>query len=646
MVTTTIRNDEELSPLSDTKKVFKEVPQEQVVDNTNGHFTHYISKLRQKYRHNKKVLLIQTPQFQFETFNVEVARNKGMYAYPPTGLQCLAAVISSVGLEVAILDLNYLLLKKIIEENLDVKEWLSVLDDYLEKYDPSVIGLTSLTSYNDVLRPFHPLTSILRHLRQNDRAMIMIGGATANNEYEEYLKRDLAQVALLKEGELKVSWLLEHFFASESGTAGKISFAVAGLAFPYQGSIKITAGENLHSSMEKNIIETYNLIPIEDYHTVGSLSPYSRMAGMEKPFSVFQLNRGCRANCKFCDVSKFMGRGVRTHPVKEVVKELTYLVEERGIQHFEVLDDDFLGNLPAVKELLLEMIILHKKYGMTWSANNGLIAGSLTEEICALLRDSGCIGFRIGIESGNPDMIRKLRKPATLQLLLQRGELLQKFPEMFTGANYILGLFGEETFAQMMDTFHFSNKLNLDWSSFSTFQFTSRETAQIENLRTSGRVAGEFTPSKDNARGEIPETEGIFSGVDIFKIKPEDIPSPLQVKQIWFTFNLIGNYINNKNIRPGGYPAKFVAWVEAVSVVYPYNPYMPLFAALGQVLLGKNQEALENFAKAHKNVAISDYWKHRFQQFQLQELMDNFPSTAEEVYTAIEKVREPFQRWI
>jgi len=186
MDTAVIGTDLESFQISDEPVLFKE----NFIDNTNEHFAHYISKLRQKYFHNKKVLLIQTPQFQFETFNVEVARNRGMYAYPPTGLQCLAKSISALGAEIAILDLNYLLLKKIITENFDIKNWLSILDEYVEEYNPSAIGLTSLTSYNDILRPFHPLTSILHRLHQRNSAMIMIGGATANNEYEEYLRRN------------------------------------------------------------------------------------------------------------------------------------------------------------------------------------------------------------------------------------------------------------------------------------------------------------------------------------------------------------------------------------------------------------------------------------------------------------------------
>ncbi len=605
----------------------------------NASFLSYVAQLQKRYMRNRKVLLIQTPQFQFESFHEQVAKNRGVYAYPPTGLQCIAKTITSLGGEVIILDLNYHILKKFQEGNFDLSKWLDVLDQYVDLHSPSIIGLTSLTAYNDVLRPAHPLTSILHRLRQRNQQIVVLGGPTATNEYEEYIRQNLCHAVILKEGEARVEYLFGLLFDHPN------HLPTSGIAYPVEEKISLTSGHSLKLALKGNLVETYDLIPIENYHQVGSLSPYSRMAGMEKRFSVFQFNRGCRANCKFCDVSKFMGRGVRSYGISEVLQEIEYLVKERGIRHFEILDDDFLGN-PLVTELLRSLEPLHRTYGMTWSANNGLIAGSLSEEVLGLLRNSGCIGFRIGIESGNMEMIKKLRKPATLDLLLKRGELINKFPEMFIGANYILGLFGEETFLQMMDTFRFAHRMNLDWASYSTFQFTSKETALIENLKSTGRIATEFTPAKDNARGEIQETEGVVSGPAVFEISHYEIPSPEQVKQIWFTFNLVGNYLCNKNLMPEGNPEKFVSWVEAVRIVYPFNPYMPLFIALGQVVLGDVQTALQNLDLAKRNVAASPYWQHRFDQFSLHDFLIDFPLQPEKVHERLGKLREKYQRWL
>ena len=370
------------------------------------------------------------------------------------------------------------------------------------------------------------------------------------------------------------------------------------------------------------------------------------MAGQEKPFIGIQLNRGCRANCEFCDVTKFMGMGLRQYPVIDLLDDINYLVKERGIRHFEILDDDFLGTTSfkeGIVELLKGMVSLRQQYDITWSAGNGLIAASLTEEMLCLMRDSGCVGFRIGIESGNREMQKKMKKPASLPLLRRAGKMLQKFPEIFVAGNYIIGFFGTETFGQMLDTFKFSCEMNLDGANFAVFQFTSKTTAK--ETHGDRRTAAEFIPSKDSSKGEIAASEDVVSGPDIFNIPKDSVPSPEQVKQIWFAFNLIANYINNKNLKEGGRPEKLARYLEAVQLVYPANPYMSLFAGLSHVLIGNQGFAQKHREKTKKNLQGSEYWNTRFNQFGLTKIVNDSPQNAAEVQEVLEPLRKRSSEW-
>ena len=76
----------------------------------NRNLAEYVTRLRKKYTINDKVLLVQAPQLLFESFNTDIVKNRGCYAYPPTGLQCIAKALSNRNLEIDILDLNYVLL--------------------------------------------------------------------------------------------------------------------------------------------------------------------------------------------------------------------------------------------------------------------------------------------------------------------------------------------------------------------------------------------------------------------------------------------------------------------------------------------------------------------------------------------------------
>lgn len=600
----------------------------------------YVQALRETYPINERVLLIQVPQFLFEAFDPAVARERATYAWPPTGLQCIKSTLTGRGLDIHIYDLNFHLLKRLVEdETFDYRDWPQLLDAELERVDPSIVGVTGISVSADASSSLFPFTAVLRRLQGVGRYIVIGGGTTATNELQYYLENDLCHFVVTGEGENKINFLFDHLYGLDSQRPAK-----QGLYFKSNGKVTELDGDPDTVSLSGNIIPTYEDVPIEEYSRVGSLNPFSRMAGRDTPYATFQLNRGCRANCMFCGVPDFMGAGVRQIPAGDTLAELTYLVKDRGIRHFEVLDDDFLGPprlRESVSQLLEGMVELREAYGTTWAAGNGLIASSVTDDVLRLARDSGCIGFRIGIESGNAAMLKHMRKPASLKVIRNVSDLLKGYPEIFVGGNYIIGLFGTETFGQMMDTFRLSCEIDLDWASYSTFQFTSKATAEAEGLAADGEPATEFVPSKDAYR-QLEGEGSELSGPAIFDLPENAIPSKDQIKHIWFAFNLISNYIYNKNLTPEGNPEKLVSWLEAVRISYPENPYMLLFIALGYAVLGENENAHERLGQCRSILSTSNDWERRFAEFGLGHLASRFPESPVEVYERLGALRERF----
>jgi len=224
--------------------------------------------------------------------------------------------------------------------------------------------------------------------------------------------------------------------------------------------------------------------------------------------------------------------------------------------------------------------------------------------------------------------------------------MINKFPEMFVGGNYILGLFGEETFGQMLDTLKLSCQVNLDWSSFSVFQFTSTPAVVKEKLRQIDTGLTAVTPARNRPDGQIIEEEGVVSGLEVFNIPKDVVPSPSQCRQIWLTFNLIGNYINNKNLRTGGSPEKFISWTKILQITYPYNCYMPLFTALAHMLLGNKKLAEKHYKQTLNNLSRNKYWIHRFEQFEFMDIIENFPNNPSEVHEVLDSLRVRYSKWI
>ena len=237
-------------------------------------------------------------------------------------------------------------------------------------------------------------------------------------------------------------------------------------------------------------------------------------------------------------------------------------------------------------------------------------------------------------------MLRRMGKPGTLESFARACDLLQSYPSLFVGGNFIIGLFGEETFNEMLATFAFSCRLKLDWSSFTLFQVT-RNSDSKRGERSN--VAIDFIPTKNSANRELGEDRSIPLGRSVFDLPKDIIPSKEVLNHIWFTFNLVGNYLNNKNLKPGGNPSQFTSWVDAVQVAYPQNPYMRLFSALGHLLLGNSDHVKQRVGACRRIVEKSPYWKHRFAEFGLNDLMDNFPTTPELVFRSLDLILQPYE---
>jgi len=596
----------------------------------NAEFVAYCARLRAQYpidERKGRILFVQIPQVILGSFNRDVALRRGYYAFPPTGLQYLYESIKHHGMEVRILDLNYELLKRVFEDpTFDHNNWIEILEETLAEYKPAIVGVSCLFDSG-----ITTLLDTLRCVRSHGDSIGIAGGVISTYEWKRLIADDLGHFAVRGEGENKLNFLLDHLLPESTGTK-----ATPGIYFRENGAEIETVGQRDEVMIHGNINDSYSMVPINEYCKYGSLNPFSRtIDGPLVPFAAIQFARGCRAECTFCAVRDFMGRGVRCRKVGDVLGEMEYLYEEKGVRHFEWLDDDLLFYRDEVKELFRQIIA--KGWKIHWSANNGLIAASVDDELLGLMRDSGCIGFKIGIETGNVEMLRKVKKPGKHTKFLSFSARLKNFPEIFVGGNFIVGLPGE-TFSNMMDSFRFALEVDLDWAAMTVCQvirgasaFTDAGEYFEDQMKTNGKTIKNFIPSRNSTSGQVAIHDGVFRNLDIFKVPPQTLPSEDQVKEVWFTFNLLVNYINNKNLKPGGRPQKLVNWITTAQRAYPNNPYMMLFRGLALRLLGRHAEAEQCHAEA-KGFVSSDYWRDRFASFHLDRLLTNFPATAEDVY--------------
>ena len=308
--------------------------------------------------------------------------------------------------------------------------------------------------------------------------------------------------------------------------------------------------------------------------------------------------------------------------MQDVIDEVKHLVTDHGIRSIDWLDDDLLWD--RERALALFRGLAEQVPGLEWTASNGLIAVAIDDEVMQAMVASGLRAFKIGVESGNDAMLKTIKKPTTKPKLRARAELFAKYPEVFVSTNFIIG-FPDETFGQMMDSYDLAVELASDWASFyicqplkGTEMFSAFQS--LGDARTKEeRYDKTINPGRSAERGEFgyrfARDRVLRTGWEIFEIDRASVPDLEQQKEIWFSFNLVANFLDNPNFRRGGNAAKLARWIEAIHDGYPYDASMAAALAHAYHLLGDAQRHAHHRTDFLRLTATSAYWQNRVAQF-------------------------------
>lgn len=583
-------------------------------------------------RNPRKLLLINPPQVPEDMFSLDIARRKGYFAYPPMGLVYLAAVARSVNPEIGlkIIDLNFEMLKRCHDPAFRYDFWKDLIREELggpTGHPDTHVGVSCMFG---ATKPI--FMEITRWVRENFPGLpVLVGGVQASYDYQELLEQECADVVFRRESEGSFRLFLENCARAERGKPLDVP---QGLGFRLDGEVVDCSGTHIPSAEEIDIDirPFYSLIPVSEYHHYGSLAAFSRYNGESKPFATVLSNRGCRAQCTFCTVRDFNGRSVRQREVQRVIDELKFLVREYGIKQIDWLDDDLLYD--PERTLALFKAMAEEVPGLEWICNNGIIGSAVSEENMLWMVKSGLKAVKIGIETGNDEWLLRIKKPTSKRKLLIADRIFKKYPDVFVSGNFIIG-FPKETFGEMMDSYNFARQLGWDWASFyicqplkgtalfAVFQSLGDERCDYDNYDKTlnpGRsaVRGEFGYHKGYHGG--PEASPVLTGRDVFKLPPDQVPSKEQCKEIWFTFNLITNFLENPSFSPSGNIPKMMRWFESIAAAYPHDASMLAALTYGYKHLGKVEERQAVRARFDTVLDESPYWQRRVQEFP--ELLD------------------------
>jgi radical SAM superfamily enzyme YgiQ (UPF0313 family) len=372
---------------------------------------------------------------------VRCARSGYPQTPAPTGLIYLAGVLISKGHKVRIEQVESHVAPQ-DEEGLPlVREELQGIFD---EFSPDLIGI-SVRNVGAARRPANPFhlieyysvfydARIVTACRMLTGAPIVIGGSALSVEPGLYLKYAKPDYAIVGEGEVP---LLELVGALEGG---REPFGIPGL---------------LTESSDLDACETY--ARLEDMSVIGTgacdvVESYREHYYDEGGYAGVQAKRGCPMGCIYCTTPFLEGCPYRYRPMDHVIDEIKAYQDCWGIRHFFFLDATF--NDPIEHGLNVCQAILDAGLDIEWFSE--ITPAAVTDELCIMMKKSGCIGVTMSPDSCSESVLKAYDKPFGMAEVENAVKLVAKHDLAFD-VRLIVGGPGE-TMETLAESFEFCSE--------------------------------------------------------------------------------------------------------------------------------------------------------------------------------------------
>jgi len=321
---------------------------------------------------------------------------------PPLGVTYVAAAFEAAGAEVRIFDY---IVSNYTKENLQKQ---------LESFRPDAVGVTSVTMN------FYAARQIIYDVKNYDPEIItMMGGPhvsfTAADTLRQYPEIDLIVIG---EGEDTIAELTPVLRQQSKWRH------IRGIAYRNDKEIVITDTRGFIADIDRIPWPARRLLPISRYRALGF--PVSIITG-----------RGCPNSCIFCLGRKMVGARVRKRKSNRVLDEIEEIIGY-GFERINIADDTFTVDKERVKEICSG--IKRRSLEFKWSAFARV--DTVDQEVFDLMAGAGCDCISFGVETGNAEMIKRIKKGIKLEQVGAAVEMCRQ-AGMMAHESFIIGLPGE-----------------------------------------------------------------------------------------------------------------------------------------------------------------------------------------------------------
>lgn len=355
---------------------------------------------------------------------------KMMPAYPPLGLLYIGTVAEDEGHTVRLVDID--------TEEIDGESFRKIFRDF----NPDVVGLTGTTpTFPDALR----WARVCKKLKKGVR--VIAGGVHVTSAFQEVLRENVVDVVVLREGEETIKELLRVI------TSGKGLEKIKGIGFK--------KGRKIVINELRPLIEDMDTLPIPDRTLLVKPDRFSPPDALNLPAVNLMSSRGCPGGCTFCCAKNVFTRRFRFRSVAHMITEIEELVRD-GVREIHIIDDAFTINKQRVLDFCRE--VKRRKITVSFQLINGVRADFVDRQILRALRSIGVKTIGYGVETGNLDILLKIKKGIPFEKT-RRAYRLSKELGFETWAFLIFGLPGE-TDETARETIEFTKELDPDFAKF------------------------------------------------------------------------------------------------------------------------------------------------------------------------------------
>lgn len=371
---------------------------------------------------NNKIALIR-PSYSvvYGLFKTEVKQES---VIPPIGLLYIASVLLKNNYEVKIFDCE---IDKITSEDLVLR---------LKEFNPLIIGVSSATPNYWMAR------DIIKKIKVELKTIIVLGGPHATVCAEEVLKNDSEVDFVVRgEGEFALVELADKIRAGQNDFEN-----ILGLSFRQGTAVTHSFDRPLLENLDELPEQAYSLVPYQKYtHSVPR-------KGVRKMAAIL-TSRGCPNNCTFC--FRLFGRTVRYRSMEKVLEEVEYAVKNLGVGWITFYDDTFTVDKKRAIKICREI----RDRGLKFDWQCFVRANTIDDELMHEFIAAGCQIVSIGVESGNDEVLRRVKKGTNVEMIRRAADIISKYDVEARGS-FILGLPGE-TEETIKDTFKLIMELPL-----------------------------------------------------------------------------------------------------------------------------------------------------------------------------------------